>query len=501
MAKKPTRSEEDKALEQAVALLEQMAAWNSTHKLAVQYAKPWPHPGGPYPWQVEYHDKGSEFHQRAIIAGNRVGKTRTAAAEVAIHLTGQYPDWWRGYRFKTPVVGCVCNTTNEALRDVTQNELIGNIRGDGDTASRNIDGTGWIPLDCIGEHKFRQGGISNLLDTLEVKHVSGGWSKVYFKSYAQGQSAFQGAKWHFAWPDEEPEGQDAWAIISEIMTRLLDYDGILLATRTPLFGYSEMIQHFMASKPGVWYRNVTWDDSPHLTPEARERLRASFAEHEVDARTKGMPMLGSGAVYNVPQELYTCDPLEIPKHFRRIVGIDFGIDHPAAAAWIAHDPDTDIIYVYDCYKMAGKVPAYHAQAINSRGDWIPVAWPHDGATRDKGGGVALADQYRELGVNMLGFSARLDDDKGGGQPRAPTTEDILARMHTGRFKVSRHLTDLLEELRMLHRKNGVIVPVNDDAESAVRYAVMMLRCALSKSQATAARHGYSESYDPLGAYC
>ncbi|MEY5060748.1 MAG: hypothetical protein RIS45_669, partial [Planctomycetota bacterium] len=204
MAKKPTRSEEDKALEQAVALLEQMAAWDSTHKLAVQYAKPWPHLGGPYPWQVEYHDKGSEFHQRAIIAGNRVGKTRTAAAEVAIHLTGQYPDWWKGYRFKTPVVGCVCNTTNESLRDVTQLELIGNIRGDGDTASRNIDGTGWIPLDCIGEHKFRQGGISNLLDTLEVKHVSGGWSKVYFKSYAQGQSAFQGTKWHFAWPDEEP---------------------------------------------------------------------------------------------------------------------------------------------------------------------------------------------------------------------------------------------------------------------------------------------------------
>ena len=97
--------------------------------------------------------------------------------------------------------------------------------------------------------------------------------------------------------------------------------------------------------------------------------------------------------------------------------------------------------------------------------------------RDKGGGVALKDQYVAHGVNMLGFSARYDDAKGGGQSREPITLEILERMRTGRFKVFNHLSDWFEEKRMLHRKDGKIVPERDDIESATRYAVMMLRCA------------------------
>ena len=50
-------------------------------------------------------------------------------------------------------------------------------------------------------------------------------------------------------------------------------------------------------------------------------------------------------------------------------------------------------------------------------------------------------------------------------------------MRTGRFKVFNHLNDWFEEKRMLHRKDGKIVPERDDIESATRYAVMMLRCA------------------------
>ncbi len=103
------------------------------------------------------------------------------------------------------------------------------------------------------------------------------------------------------------------------------------------------------------------------------------------------------------------------------------------------------------------------------------------------------------GVNMLGFSARYDDAKGGGQSREPITLEILERMRTGRFKVFGHLNDWFEEKRMLHRKDGKIVPERDDIESATRYAIMMLRCARNFEDEFSTKQScvdYSE-YSPL----
>jgi phage terminase large subunit-like protein len=429
--------------------------------------------GGPYKWQVEFHNAGSDNFARAILAGNRVGKSRSAAAEVAIHATGLYPKWWTGRRFTEPIDAIVANETNEMLRDINQEQLVGKIVVD-DNENKSVSGTGWIPQRLLVTTTFRQCGVPNVMDTITVKHASGGHSVISLKSYEQGYEKFQGVSRHLIWIDEEPVDD---MIFSESMMRLIDKKGILIFTRTPLFGSTKAVQRFLTAKPGAgfWYKNVTWDDAPHLDKEARDQILAGVPEHERDAREKGIPMLGSGAVYRVSPDLYTCKAFEIPPHFRRICGIDFGINHPAAAAWIAYDADADVVYVYDCYAQANQTAPFHASSIRRRGDWIPVAWPHDGGQREKGGGQTLAEQYREEGVNMLPESARYDDDKGGAQPREPITMEILTRMETGRFKVFDHLHDLLAELRMIHRDNGRIVPLHDDIESAVRYAVMSLR--------------------------
>ena len=50
-----------------------------------------------------------------------------------------------------------------------------------------------------------------------------------------------------------------------------------------------------------------------------------------------------------------------------------------------------------------------------------------------------------------------------------------------RLKIFKNQSKLLEELRMYHRKDGKIVPANDDVISAMRYAVMSLRKARTKS--------------------
>lgn len=483
---------------QAEALLMEMAKElqrsESGRKLDEMYRAVWPHVGGPYPWQVEFHNAGGSNRQRAIVAANRVGKTRTVAAEVAMHLTGLYPEWWVGRRFAAPVDFWVAGNTNQDVRDIQQLELLGRVE-----EGRIPSGEGWVPRSCIGKCSFRQCGVTNVVDVVQIKHVSGGWSSLGFKSFEQKAIAFQGTAKHGIWLDEEPENDTNNEIFGECLIRLMTTDGILLFSRTPLFGNTAIVQHFINGGKGIWFINVGWDQAPHMTLEHRQEFLASVPEHQRDTRSKGVPMMGSGGVYPISDEEISCDPFEIPRYFRRICGIDFGIDHPGAACWLAHDTDSDTVYVYDCYKKSGETAAYHSTAINARGKWIPVAWPHDGMTRDKGGGVALKDLYQQHGVNMLGVSARYDDDKAGGQAREPITIEILERMRTGRFKVFRHLNQWFEEKRMLHRKDGKIVAVNDDIESATRYGMMMLRCAVSKGESDTPKPSLSfdASYDPL----
>jgi hypothetical protein len=182
------------------------------------------------------------------------------------------------------------------------------------------------------------------------------------------------------------------------------------------------------------------------------------------------------------EELIKVPAFQIPAHWPRIAALDFGWDHPTAGAWLAWDRDADIVYVYDVYRLKEQTPAIHSLAINARGKWIPVAWPHDGLQHDKGSGEALANQYRKLGVNMLkekaSHPAQQGEEEGtGGNGVEAGVMDILDRMQTGRFKVFDHLEDFFQEYRLYHRKDGKIVKLFDDILSAVRYAVMMLRFA------------------------
>jgi len=220
--------------------------------------------------------------------------------------------------------------------------------------------------------------------------------------------------------------------------------------------------------------NMTIDDVDHYTYEQKKTIIASYPEHEREARAKGIPVLGSGRVFQIAENKITVDAFEIPKYFAQINGLDFGYDHPQACVNIAYDLDTDIVYVTKIYRERQTTPINAAAAIKPWGDWIPTAWPHDGYQHDKGSGKELAKQYREAGLNML--ESHATHEKGGFGVEAGVTE-ILDRMQTGRFKVFSHLVDWFEEFRLYHREDGKIVKIRDDLMAATRYAVMMLRHA------------------------
>lgn len=427
----------------------------------------------PYPWQIEFHGEGKTHPERMLIAANRVGKTYCGAAEAAFHATGLYPDWWEGKRFDKPTLGWCGGITNESLRDIVQKELLGGL-GD-------MYGKGAIPKALLGRASPRQAGISGVVDKVTVKHVSGGTSEIVFKSYEQGWRKWQGTAPDYIWLDEEP---DDMRIYTECRTRIITSKGSMWVTFTPLSGLTELVMHFREGHEGSYMKNVTWDDAPHLDKEQIEQALDAFPPHERDARSKGIPMMGEGRVFPIDENTIRCDPFQIPSYYMKVIGIDFGWDHPAATVLYAYDPDKDCVYIVDAHKERHMDALHHAEHIKRMGGGhngkVPVAWPHDGLkTRgETGKGHQLIKTYKDHGLNLLSMSARHKNDKGGAQSREASIMDIYERMQTGRFKVFSNLNGWFEEFRNYHRKDGAIVDKMDDLISATFYAHMMRRFAV-----------------------
>jgi len=437
----------------------------------------------PYQKQQDFHDAGGDVgvRERLLCAGNQLGKTWSAGFEVAMHLTGLYPDWWDGKRWNRRVIGWASGVTGESTRDNPQKILLG-LPGQ--------HGTGSIPKSHIIEVTRAGHGIADAVDSIKVKHVSGGISIVSFKAYEKGREKWQGPSLDFVWFDEEPPED----IYSEGLTRTNvgsngseGVSGITFITFTPLQGMSNVVKKFLVEKPhGTHVTKMGIADAMHYTPEQRKSIIASYPLHEREARSNGTPTLGSGAIFPVSEDVIREMPVSIPNHWPRICALDFGWDHPTAAVWIAWDRDTDTAHVYDCYRVKEQTPVIHAAAIKAKGSWIPVAWPHDGLQHDKGSGDALAMQYRNLGVAMLKDKvthapARGDKEGTGGNGVEAGLMDMLDRMQTGRLKVAKHLHDWWEEFRIYHRKDGKVVKEGDDLMSATRYALMALRFAKTQS--------------------
>ncbi len=426
----------------------------------------------PYGWQFDFHRSGKDNPERLLRAANRVGKTFSASNEVVYHATGEYPEWWEGKRFDKAITIWAASVTNELSRDVQQKELLGGL---GDKL-----GTGSIPKRCLGRLTKRQAGIGDVVDTVEVKHICGESSLIIFKSYDQGWRKFQGASPEVIWPDEEPED---YKIYTECMTRIMTSHGIMMVTMTPLIGKTDLVCHFEEDIPGVHMTTASWHDSPHLSKNDKDRMLLSYPEHERDTRTLGLPLMGAGRVFSMREENYKIDPVRIPDHWFRICGIDFGIDHPFGAAWLAHDRDANVVYVYDCYRRSGATPPIHCDAIRKRGKWIPVSWPHDGLQKGKADGVQLQQHYRQNGVFLLSKQAHYRPLPGknptmGGQPVEPIVMEIIDLINSGQFKVFSTCVEVFEEMRNLHRDDkGKIVAKMDDTFKAMTYAMMMLRYA------------------------
>ena len=442
----------------------------------------------PYPKQLEFHNaegKNTDFpaSQRLCLGSNQFGKTFCGAMEMAIHLTGMYPDWWEGMRYNYPVDAMVGSNTNETCRDIVQKELLGN------PLDEREWGTGTIPKSCLGT-TTRKAGVPNAVDAITVKHytngVHDGMSKLHLRAYEQGAKKFMGLRFSIGWCDEEPP-QEIWSQF--LRAGLAQKNAILYITMTPESGMTNVVTQFVNElADGQALVQATWDDALHFSEQDKITKLMAFPEHERDMRSKGIPMMGAGLIFPQSDDMLKVDPFEIPRHWPQIIGIDFGWDHPFAAGKIAWDRDSDTVYVTNEYRESKTVPAVHAMAIKAWGEWVPVSWPHDGLQHEKGTGEQLRDKYVDAGLNLLPWKATNPPQAGqvegeGGNSVEASIMEMYERMESGRFKVFSNCNQFFDEKRMYHRDlNGKIVKQRDDlVGGAIRYAVMMLRHSRTQS--------------------
>lgn len=207
---------------------------------------------------------------------------------------------------------------------------------------------------------------------------------------------------------------------------------------------------------------ATWSDVPHLTEVQKARELESIPPYLRDARTKGIPQLGSGAIYPVPESEIICEPFRLPNYFPRCYALDVGWNR-TAAIWGAWDRDSDIVYLYSEHYQSHAEPSVHAQAIMARGKWIPGVIDPASRGRSQHDGQQLIAVYGNLGLTL---TPALNAVEAG-------IYEVWQRLVSGKLKVFDTLRNFLSEFRIYRRdEKGRVVKENDHLMDCGRYLIM-----------------------------
>lgn len=224
--------------------------------------------------------------------------------------------------------------------------------------------------------------------------------------------------------------------------------------------------------PSKWLTTASWDDVPHIDEKTKAELAASYPPYMRDARMKGIPSLGAGAIYPIPWAEVIVNPFQIPVHWKRGYGLDVGWNF-TAASWVAQDPSDGMLYVTAEYKASKQTPLIHATAIKMRGEWMHGAVDPASMGSNQADGTKLYNLYRNAPNNLNLHLANNEVDAG--------LDHIWSLLEIGRLKFFSTLVQHREEYQYYRRakhtdKNEVetvkVVKKNDHLMDSDRYAIM-----------------------------
>lgn len=225
----------------------------------------------------------------------------------------------------------------------------------------------------------------------------------------------------------------------------------------------------LADKPSRATVTIGWDDVPWIDDQTKKEILASTPPHLRATVSRGVPTIGSGAIYPIPLEDITVDPFPIPPHYKKMYGMDVGWNC-TAVVFGALDPDTDVLYIYGEYVDGKKVPEIHAASIKrTAGDWMIGAIDPSSQQGDKRDGEKLMRQYRSLGLRLR----EADNGVGDGIYK------VWSRLELGKLKFFGATTPKLQNEYLIYRRddNGKIVKEHDHSMDALRYLVNSLQFA------------------------
>lgn len=455
--------------------------------------------------QLEFHNL--TVREKMLRAGNQQGKTHCCGAEMTMGALGLVFPWHTGRHYLTPprierpydFIGWAGCTSQTKTRDGIQLKLLGPVADAGGM------GTGLIPLDNIVGRPTMSRGIPNFVDTITLLRETGGNNAIIrLKTYEQGREGWQGEPVDVAWLDEDlGTDQGRQEIYGECVARLTTTNGQIIVSMTPVAGTTPMRKRFKERHEGTAEVNMGVDDTlvsagGHIPDERLHELIAQTKESERATRLYGADMQGEGTVFEPPWESIThaLDPAVIPPYWRWLWALDFKHGsgdggHPFAAVLLAWDRDTDTIYVMHAIRLRGGLARDHVAAIKEHPMWdAPMAWPHDGNTSGAGviSGITLHGVYKKMGLEMRHTHATFPD---GGYVFEAGITDMENRLGAKppRLQFGRWMTEVRDEYQGYHRKNGLVVKVDDDLMSAIRVGCMDIRFAKGMSEFGRSRRG------------
>ncbi len=314
---------------------------------------------------------------------------------------------------------------------------------------------------------------------LSIKLHNG--NEIAFKSADASPDKFAGDKIDFAWVDEEIPG----AIMQEVRARLIDKDGDLLVTFTPVRSLQWLRD--LEREPGTAVFRASTIDNPYLPQAAVQAYAASLSDAARRRRLAGEYGQAEGLVYpQIGVEHFLEEragslvddrgvnryPWPLPPSWRRVAAIDFGYVNPFVFLLGALDPDQRLI-LYQClYGSSRRITEWAAILKDEISAAPSRVWPiwsdHDAGERAEldFAGVPTEAAKKDIVQGIERVHDRLHI-QGDGRPRVYFCMPAL-----------RPLVDEAELYQYPEQITGRTkdIPIDKDnhALDALRYAVMGL---------------------------
>lgn len=412
------------------------------------------------------HKKQIEFHKcskknRWVFGGNRSGKTECGAVEVVWLARGIHPYKQQN---KPNTEGWVVSLSQQVQRDVSQNKILYYLNP---TWIQDVTMTS-------GKKDYLQGGV---IDTIFVKNVFGGVSKIGFKSCDQGREKFQGTSLDYVWFDEEPP----YDIYIESKMRVLDKCGEIFGTMTPLKGLTWVYNEIYLNESqdeNVWHINMQWEDNPFIDQKEFVSMSQALSETELNSRKFGLFSHHGGLVYTEFEEsVHVIEPFSVPKEWYDKLSIDPGLNNPLSCHWYAVDYDGNVYVIAEHYE-AKKDVNYHASKIKDIS--LKLGW-HTNASgkiealidsaanqRTLASQKSVSELFFELGIAV---NSNVNKNLFSGVSRVKSYFKNLEGK--SRLFIFKNCVNLIKEIKSYYWGEGdVPIKSNDHALDELRYYIM-----------------------------